>query len=90
MTAFGNRKGMRGRRRVDMGEIRAIVNGGEDRRRLRFELSRARRLLRCPTGHSSGSGVRPVILPVARDVNYSIHGTSMVAEWRISEEGLRK
>ena len=73
-----------------MGDIRLIVNGEGGNNKLRFELSRWGRCVRCAQGHSSGSGVRPNVLPVATDLKYIIHGASLAAARCIAREGMRK
>ena len=76
--------------RATMGDIRCVVGGGGDNAKLRFELSREERCVRFSQGHSSGSGVRPDVLPIARDLDYIIHGTSLSESHFIANECIRK
>ena len=57
--------------RSTMGDIRSIVNGEDENRKRRLELSPDRRCIRCTQGHSVGRGVRPEILPVATKLKHS-------------------
>ena len=75
---------------ASMGDIRLVVVDGGDNAKLRFELSRWGRCARCAQGHSSGSGVRPDFLPIARELKYPIRGTSLSEAHCITKEGLRE
>ena len=75
--------------RTTMGDLRLIVNGGDNRKR-RLELSRGGRRILCSQGHSAGSGVRPYILPIEPSMMYLIHGVSIPAAKFIAKEGLYK
>ena len=71
------------------GVIRLIVSGG-GQNKLRFELIRRGRCIRCSKFHSSGSGVRPDTPPVDNDLMYIIHGACLEAAHCISMQGSRK
>ena len=67
-----------------------IVEGGGDNAKFRFGLSIDKCMVRCAQGHSAGSGVRPDCLPVAKDVQFLIHGTSLEAAKKKTQTGLSR
>lgn len=73
-----------------MGGVRFIGGGAGGGKKLRSELGKGEMCIRCSQTHSSGSGVRPDVIPVARDTQYVIHGTSLDAAPCIARECLQQ
>ena len=71
-------------------DVYDIVEGEGENAKFRFELSSDKCTIRCVQRHSVGGGVRPDCLPVAPNVQYAIHGTSLSASKRIAKEGLSR
>ena len=73
-----------------MGDTRVVVSGARDNEQTRFELGQGGRRIRCSKGHSTGSGVRPDVLQVDRDLKYIIHGESLAPAHCTARDGIRK
>ena len=65
------------------------MEGGGGNAKLCFELIQVERCVRCAQGHSPGSGVRPDVLPIARGMQYVVHGAILGGSHCIAKEGIR-